>query len=52
MAPGRYKRIGQVSQAALSQPPESVESSLREACAGDRQLLRLRSRRVRRRVVS
>jgi hypothetical protein len=40
MNPERYKRVDQVFQQALSQPPESVESFLREACAGDEDLRR------------
>jgi hypothetical protein len=35
MNPERYKRVDQVFQQALSQPPERLESFLEEACAGD-----------------
>ncbi len=38
MNPERYKRVDQVFQQALSQPPESVQSFLREACGGDESL--------------
>lgn len=40
MDPERYKRLDKVFQQALSQPPESVESFLREACGTDEDLRR------------
>lgn len=40
MKPERYKRVDQVFQQALSQPPENLESFLKEACAGDEALRR------------
>jgi eukaryotic-like serine/threonine-protein kinase len=40
MKPERYKRIDQVFQQALSQPPERLDAFLREACSGDDDLCR------------
>ena len=40
MTPKRYKQIDEILQQALGRPPDSVESFLREACAGDDELRR------------
>ena len=40
MKPERYKRVDQVLQQALSQPPERLQTFLEEACAGDEDLRR------------
>jgi eukaryotic-like serine/threonine-protein kinase len=40
MKPERYKRVDQVFQLALSQPPERLRSFLDESCAGDEDLRR------------